>query len=132
VEEVLAVLENLATIGFIPASDLSRSRVFYAGTLGLTFVSEDGFALVFRAGDRMLRVVAAGEFTPQPFTVFGWEAPDIDATVDDLTARGVEFLRYPHIDQDERGIWIAPGGIRVAWFNDPDGNVLSLSAHHAA
>jgi catechol 2,3-dioxygenase-like lactoylglutathione lyase family enzyme len=125
----MTVLDGLATIAFVPSSDLTRSRVFYAGTLGLPFVRDDGFALVFQAGDRMLRVVAAGDFAPQPFTVLGWEAPDIDATVDDLTERGVEFVRYPHLEQDERGIWTAPGGDKVAWFTDPDGNVLSLSSH---
>ena len=123
------VLADLDTIAFVPSSDLSRSRVFYGGTLGLTFVREDGFAIVFQAGSRPLRVVAAGEFTPQPFTIFGWEAADLDAAVDDLTARGVEFLRYDHIEQDDRGIWLTPAGDRVAWFKDPDGNVLSLSWH---
>jgi catechol 2,3-dioxygenase-like lactoylglutathione lyase family enzyme len=125
------VLAELATVSFVPSSDLARSRVFYAGTLGLTFVREDAFALVFDAGGRTLRVVAAGEFTPQPFTVFGWEMSDVAAEVDDLTARGIEFLRYPHIEQDERGVWITPGGQQVAWFHDPDGNVLSLSSRVA-
>jgi catechol 2,3-dioxygenase-like lactoylglutathione lyase family enzyme len=125
------VLTDLDTVSFVPSSDLPRSRVFYAGTLGLTFLRDDGFALVFEAGARMLRVVNAGEFTPQPFTIFGWEAPDLAAEVDDLTARGVEFIRYAHFDQDDRGIWTAPGGDRVAWFHDPDGNVLSLSSHTA-
>ena len=122
-------MADLDTIAFVPSSDLSRSRVFYGGTLGLKFLREDGFAIVFEAGSRPLRVVAAGEFTPQPFTIFGWEAEDLAAAVDDLTARGVEFLRYDHIEQDERGIWLAPTGDQVAWFKDPDGNVLSLSWH---
>jgi catechol 2,3-dioxygenase-like lactoylglutathione lyase family enzyme len=126
---IVVVLADLETIAFLPSSDLARSRVFYGGTLGLTFVREDGFAIVFQVGSRLLRVVAAGEFTPQPFTVFGWVAPDLAAAIDDLTARGVEFLRYPHIEQDERGIWAAPTGDLVAWFEDPDGNVLSLSWH---
>jgi catechol 2,3-dioxygenase-like lactoylglutathione lyase family enzyme len=126
------VLADLETIAFVPSSDLARSRVFYAGTLGLKFVRDDGFALVFEAGSRPLRVVDAGEFTPQPFTIFGWDAADLPAAVDDLTARGVEFLRYDHIEQDERGIWMAPTGHRVAWFKDPDGNVLSLSSHSEA
>ena len=129
---IVGVLADLETIAFVPSSDLPRSRVFYGGTLGLTFLRDDGFALVFETGARMLRVVAAGDFTPQPFTVFGWEAPDLAATVDDLTARGVEFLRYGHIEQDERGIWMAPTGDQVAWFHDPDGNVLSLSFHAPA
>jgi catechol 2,3-dioxygenase-like lactoylglutathione lyase family enzyme len=123
------VLADLDTVAFVPSSDLARSRVFYAGTLGLTFVRDDGVALVFETNGRMLRVVDAGEFTPQPFTVFGWEADDIAATVDDLTARGVEFLRYDHFVQDDRGVWTSPGGDQVAWFRDPDDNVLSLSSH---
>ena len=125
----MSMLEGLATVAFVPSSDLTRSRVFYAGTLGLTFVNDDGFALVFDVGGQTMRVVNAGEFSPQPFTILGWDVPDIVATIDDLTARGVEFLRYSFMEQDERGIWTAPGGVRVAWFADPDGNVLSLSTH---
>jgi len=119
-------------IAFIPTLDAKAARVFYETTLGLTFEYDDNFALVFRVGASkiMLRVIRVqGDFTPQPFGIFGWESPDVAADVTTLTARGVEFLRFPYFEQDALGIWIAPNGNKVAWFKDPDGNTLSISSH---
>ena len=116
-------------IGFVPCTDRARARAFYEDTLGMALRKDDGFALVFGVGDRMLRVVGVGEFTPQPFTVLGWDVPDITVAVAELTAKGVEFLRYAHFEQDADGVWLAPSGDKVAWFHDPDGNVLSVSSH---
>jgi len=126
-------LTRVAPIAFIPTANPEAARAFYEHTLGLTFVSDDHFALVFRIGptQTMLRVVRTGDFTPAPFTIFGWEVDDIHATVAELSTRGVEFLRYSYFQQDEAGVWAAPNGDQVAWFNDPDGNTLSLS-HHVA
>ena len=121
------MIGDFATIGFVPSSDLERSRAFYVDTLGLRLTGSDDFAFSFDVAGQTLRVVAAGDFTPQPFTILGWEAPDVTAAVELLAARGVEFTRYPHFDQDELGIWTAPSGDRIAWFQDPDGNVLSFS-----
>jgi catechol 2,3-dioxygenase-like lactoylglutathione lyase family enzyme len=129
IDSVGPVIGELVPMCFVPSSDLDRSRPFYEDALGLPLIHSDGFALVFRVAGSNLRVVAAGEFTPQPFTIMGWEAPDMDWTVDRLTAAGVEFLRFDGMDQDDRGIWAAPNGDRVAWFADPDRNVLSLSCH---
>ena len=120
-------------IGFVPTRDAARARAFYAETLGLTFVVDDGFALVFRSGDNMIRIARAGEFTPAPYTILGWEVADIVAEVTALTAKGIAFARYPFLppDQvDELGIWSTPTGGKVAWFPDADGNTLSLSQHH--
>jgi predicted enzyme related to lactoylglutathione lyase len=76
----------------------------------------------------MLRVTPVGEHHPAPFTVLGWEVDSIQSTVERLTAAGVAFLRFPGMnDSDPLGIWNAPSGARIAWFNDPDGNVLSLT-----
>jgi predicted enzyme related to lactoylglutathione lyase len=73
-------------------------------------------------------VVKVGdELSPQPFTIFGWQVDDLDATLAALAERGIEFLRYDGMGQDDRGVWTAPGGTRIAWFNDPDGNNLSLN-----
>jgi len=119
-------------IGFIPTHDAEASRAFYEGTLGLKFVADDGFALVFRCGANMVRIARAGEFTPAPYTILGWEVADIVAEVAALSAAGVVFARYPFLPQeqvDALGIWTAPGGDRIAWFQDPDGNTLSLSQH---
>jgi catechol 2,3-dioxygenase-like lactoylglutathione lyase family enzyme len=119
-------------IAFIPTADAEAGLVFYKDTLGLTLVSDDQFALVFKIGphDTMLRVVRTQDnFTPAPFTIFGWESPNIEADVTALAARGVEFLRFSFFHQDALGIWTAPNGNKVAWFKDPDGNTLSLSCH---
>lgn len=118
-------------VAFIPTARPAAARAFYSETLGLMFVEEDAFALVFRIGSvhTMLRVVKLPSFTPAGFTIFGWESSDIEASVRDLAARGVAFLRFGHFEQDELGIWNAPGGARIAWFQDPDGNTLSLSQH---
>jgi catechol 2,3-dioxygenase-like lactoylglutathione lyase family enzyme len=127
-------LTTNAPIAFIPTTDAAAARTFYETALGLNFVSDDDFALVFRVGSSqtMLRVVCAPQpFTPNPFTIFGWEVDDIHATIADLTTRGVEFLRIGVFEQDPAGVWTAPGGTQVAWFKDPDGNTLSLSTHPA-
>ena len=126
------MLPTSPIIGFIPTKDADRSRVFYAETLGLHFISDDGFALVFRSGTNMIRIARAGDFTPAPFTILGWEVMDIVAEVTALTAAGIAFARYPFLPQDQvddHGIWTAPGGNKIAWFQDPDGNTLSLSQH---
>lgn len=126
-------LATINPIAFIPTNNTAAARTFYEQTLGLTFVSSDDFALVFRVGptQTMLRIVRTGPFTPQPFTIFGWEVPDVYAAVAELAAKGIEFLRFPSLQQDAHGVWTAPGGAHVAWFNDPDGNALSVSDHPA-
>ena len=120
-------------VAFIPTTKAKEARAFYEKTLGLRFESADEFAIVFRAGTEgiMLRVTIVQEFTPHPFTIFGWQVDDIVARVTELTAKGVEFARYGFLEQDKQGVWNAPGGTRVAWFKDPDGNTLSLSQHPA-
>lgn len=114
-------------VAFVPSRDLKRSRSFFAETLGLKLVSEDGFALLFDANGTALRVTAVPKFTPHPFTVLGWTVPDIQAAVTGLGKRGVAFERFDGMKQDPLGIWTAPGGAQVAWFKDPDGNVLSVT-----
>jgi catechol 2,3-dioxygenase-like lactoylglutathione lyase family enzyme len=121
------MLDSAPAIGFLPSTDLDRSRQFFAETLGLPLVEMSPFACVLRAGAGMLRVTKVNDLRPQPFTVFGWQVDDIDRAVTQLTAAGVRFLRYDGVDQDRQGIWTTPGGDRVAWFADPDGNTLSLT-----
>jgi catechol 2,3-dioxygenase-like lactoylglutathione lyase family enzyme len=116
-------------IGFVPTKDSARSREFYEGKLGFNFVSDDQFALVMQAGKSMIRIAKAGKFTPAQYTVMGWEVTDIEAVVKWLNGRGVSFEKYPFVQDQERGIWTTPNGDKVAWFKDPDGNVLSLSQH---
>jgi len=93
-------------------------------------VSEDPFAVVFDSNGNMIRLTKVNEFRPQPFTVLGWQVSDIVAAVKRLQGAGVTFERYGEfMQQDELGIWTAPGGAKVAWFQDPDGNTLSVSQH---
>jgi catechol 2,3-dioxygenase-like lactoylglutathione lyase family enzyme len=121
------VLSEARTVGFVPSTDLARSRAFYAGTLGLEVVGEDSFALVVRTADLTVRVTLVGKsFHVQPFTVLGWEVDDIHATIRFLAERNVAFVRVDGLDQDDDGVWTAPNGTQVAWFRDPDGNTLSL------
>jgi len=126
------MLSTTPIIGFIPTLDAERSRAFYEHTLGITFVADDGFALVFKSGSNMIRIARVQELTPAPYTILGWEITDIVAEVTALTAKGLVFARYPFLQPDQvdsLGIWSAPGGAKVAWFQDPDGNTLSLSQH---
>ncbi len=122
---------NGKLIGFAPITDGERAKAFYEGVLSLTFVADDGFAMVFRSSTNMVRLAKMPEVKPAQFTVMGWETETIVDDVQALTAKGVTFLRYGFMEQDALGIWTAPGGDRVAWFTDPDGNVLSLSQHVA-
>ena len=116
-------------IGFVPITDAERATEFYRDTLGLEFVQDDGFALIFGSGENMVRLAKMPAVTPAPFTILGWEANSIEEDVQALTARGVLFTRFGFLQQDALGIWTAPNGDKVAWFTDPDGNVLSLSQH---
>jgi catechol 2,3-dioxygenase-like lactoylglutathione lyase family enzyme len=114
-------------VAFVATSRPLEAARFYRDTLGLTLVEDSPFALVFDAFGTPLRVQKAAVVTPVPYTCFGLEVPDIERAVDHLAAAGIEAVRYEHFAQDARGIWSAPGGGRVFWFRDPDGNLLSLS-----
>jgi catechol 2,3-dioxygenase-like lactoylglutathione lyase family enzyme len=117
-------------IGFITIVDVARAKEFYRDTLGLRLVSEEPpYALVFDANGIMLRLGMGKERPPVPGTVLGWQVPDATAAVKDLEQAGVKFERYDFLKQDAQGIWTSPTGARVAWFKDPDGNVLSISEH---
>lgn len=120
-------LEGAHVMGFASTTDLARARAFFEQRLGLTCTHEDGFAAVFDANGTMVRVTLVPELQPAPFTILGWLVDDIGTTARDLAARGVAFLRFDGMDQDADGVWHAPGGDRVAWFHDPDGNTLSLT-----
>jgi catechol 2,3-dioxygenase-like lactoylglutathione lyase family enzyme len=124
-----SILGGSELIAFAPTTDPAKARSFYAEVLGLRLVSDETpFALVFDANGTMLRVTIVPERHPAPFTVLGWSVRDIVLTVEQLTAAGVVFQRYAGMnDADPHAIWNAPSGARVAWFKDPDGNVLSLT-----
>jgi catechol 2,3-dioxygenase-like lactoylglutathione lyase family enzyme len=121
------VLGGFDPIGFVHTTDVARAKAFYVDALGLEFVEESPFALVVRSGGTMIRVTPVETHVASPATVLGWSVPDIATVLDGLRERGVTAIRYDGLDQDDRGIWAAPGGARVAWFPDPDGNTLSLT-----
>jgi len=123
------MLSNARLIGFVPTRNADRARDFYESALGLRFLKDDTFALIMQSGESTVRIVRVGEFQPFPFTLLGWDVADIDAAVADLSGRGVQFQRYGFLEQSPAGIWTAPGAVKVAWFQDPDGNTLSISQH---
>lgn len=121
------MLNNEKIMSFVGVSDADKARAFYRDTLGLSLISEDGFALAFDVGGVMLRVTLVNEVRPQPYTVLGWQVKDATATARSLAKAGVPLERYAHVPQDDDGIWTAPGGAKIAWFKDPDGNILSIA-----
>jgi catechol 2,3-dioxygenase-like lactoylglutathione lyase family enzyme len=123
-------LHDQNMIGFVGTSDPNRARIFYRDKLGLPLVSEElPFALVFDANGVMLRVTVVPQVKVAGYTVLGWQVPDIVTAAKALSDAGVQFERYPGMEQDALGIWSSPGGAKVAWFKDPDGNTLSISQH---
>ncbi len=123
-------LSDYDIIAFVTIVNVARAKKFYAETLGLRLVSEEPpFALVFDANGIMLRLGMGKELPTADGTVLGWRVPDITAAVKDLKQAGVRFERYEYMKQDDWGIWTTPTGAKVAWFKDPDGNVLSISEH---
>jgi catechol 2,3-dioxygenase-like lactoylglutathione lyase family enzyme len=121
------MLESSPIIAFAAATDLNRARVFYEQVLGLSVAEHNDFVCVLDANGTMLRLTAVAEVRQAGYTVLGWKVTDIAAAVRGLASRGVLFLRYDGMDQDEDAVWTTPGGDKVAWFADPDGNVLSLT-----
>ena len=121
------MLGSSELVAFVATTDLDRARAFYGGVLGLAVVEESPFACVFDAHGTRLRVTPVAEIVTAPYTVLGWAVADIAATVRALGRAGVRFERFAGMDQDDLGVWTSPGGAKVAWFPDPDGNVLSLT-----
>lgn len=112
---------------FLATANAERSRAFYERVLGLDFVADELPALVFQVGHSMLRIQKVDRVHKVPYTVLGWSVPDIQRSVHQLRAAGVVFQRYEGMTQDNDGIWHAPSGALVAWFQDPDGHTLSLT-----
>ena len=125
------MLSDAPLMAFIPVTDPAAARRFYETTLGLDVVEESPHAVVLDAMGTMLRLTPVGDLLVQPFTIAGWQVRYIGRVVDGLSALGVAFTRYEGMEQDDRGIWTTPGGDRVAWFTDPDGNTLSLTSFAA-
>jgi catechol 2,3-dioxygenase-like lactoylglutathione lyase family enzyme len=115
-------------VAFINVADRDRALSFYRGVLGLELHSSDSFGDFVQMEGALLRITVLPDHEAHPHPVLGWNVPDIVATATSLRARGVAFTIYEGMGQDDLGIWTAPGGqAKVAFFADPDGNVLSLS-----
>jgi predicted enzyme related to lactoylglutathione lyase len=115
-------------MAFVPTNDMAEARAFYERVLGLRVEGEDGFAVsVLAAGDIRIRLTKIADHKPVSFTILGWETDNIDEAVSDLESRGIAFSQYGLPGQNARGIWSSPSGAKIAWFRDPDGNILSLT-----
>ncbi len=114
-------------VSFVPSTDLDVSEMFYVDTLEFRKLGRDAFVLVIDGGGGApVRITLVQSREETGYTALGWRVPDLDATVERLRDKGVDFTRYNGMDQDEHDAWTAPDGVRVAWFRDPHGNVLSL------
>ena len=120
------MLANARIGSFVASADVTRAREFYENVLGLEFVREEPYALVFNSNGTTLRIQKVSEVVVAPYTAIGWHVNDISSVVSGLKERGVEFIFIEGFGQDELGIVTFPGGAKVAWFKDPDGNTLSL------
>jgi len=126
------MLDQKKLVAFIPSGDPKKAKSFFVDVLGLRLVSEDSFAVVLDSGGiavRLVDVSSVKNFRPATFTILGWNVDDIQHTVRGLRERGATFERYPGMSQDDLGVWTSPSDAKVAWFKDPDGNVLSVSEH---
>ncbi len=117
------MLGSAEVLAFVPATDLTRARHFYEEVLGRTVREFTPYALVLDG----IRITLVPQFTPQPFTVLGWAVSDLRGALAVLAGKGVVFLRYDGMGQDSDSVWTTPAGDLVAWFQDPDGNTLSIT-----
>jgi catechol 2,3-dioxygenase-like lactoylglutathione lyase family enzyme len=121
------MLGKSKVVAFVATSKPDDAKRFYEQTLGLRLVTDDEFALVFDANGVMLRVQKVKEHAPPNYTSLGWDVGDINASVQELLSKGVRCERSEWLKQDESGVWTSPSGGKIAWFKDPDGNILSLT-----
>lgn len=114
-------------VAFVATARPDEARTFYRDVLGLRLAEEIPFAIIFDCNGTMLRVAKVDVVTPTTNAILGWSVPDIDKAMRDLTAKGIHFEYYAGLNDPETGIWTTARNDRVAWFKDPDGNLLSLT-----
>jgi catechol 2,3-dioxygenase-like lactoylglutathione lyase family enzyme len=121
------MLGDQELMAFVATAKPAEALAFYRDVLGLALVYEDPFAIVFKTPNATLRVQKTGQHQPLPYTSLGWKVGDINATVARLAAQNVPAERFAGLEQSDAGVWTSPSGAKIAWFKDPDGNVLSLT-----
>jgi catechol 2,3-dioxygenase-like lactoylglutathione lyase family enzyme len=121
------MLNAAKPVSFIATANPTAAKKFYSGVLGLMLVEDSPFAIVFDMNGTMLRVQKVRQVSPAAYTALGWEVTDIRKSVERLRSKGVRFEFYQGMPQDEFGVWTSPSGAQVAWFKDPDSNILSLT-----
>jgi catechol 2,3-dioxygenase-like lactoylglutathione lyase family enzyme len=121
-------LKGSSIMGFAVTTDAEACRAFYSGKLGLRVVEEDAMAIMFESEGGIIRIQKGTTHEPRPYTVLGWRVPNMRTAVARLAAAGVVVERYEWMaQQDKSGVATFPNGDMVAWFKDPDGNVLSVA-----
>lgn len=123
----MTLFDRGTPVAFVYTSDVERSIAWYRDVLGAAVREHDDYGAYLTGGAGLLRITALPALTPSEHPVVGWEVTDLAAWADALESHGVRFTSYDGMGQDERGIWTGPDGSRLAWFADPDGNVLMLS-----
>jgi catechol 2,3-dioxygenase-like lactoylglutathione lyase family enzyme len=126
------MLEKATITAFLATANPKSAKKFYETILGHRLLTDDEFALAFDCNGIQLRIQKVEKLLPDSFTALGWQVEDIRKAVVGLSKRGVSFERYTFLQQDELGVWLAPSGTKVAWFKDPDGNLLSLAENQSA
>ncbi|MEO6721875.1 MAG: hypothetical protein ABIN67_16020 [Ferruginibacter sp.] len=116
---------------FVPTTKPGKAKLFYKDTLGLKLLSEDNYALEFEANGTLLRVTIVQELKSQAFTVLGWNVDNIVSIIKSLNEKNIFCEKYNFLEQDDLGVWTSPSGAKVAWFKDPDDNILSLTEQHS-
>jgi catechol 2,3-dioxygenase-like lactoylglutathione lyase family enzyme len=119
------MFKNTKAYSGFAVDDIAKAREFYGDTLGIATSEEHGLLTLHLGGGRDTLVYPKPDHEPANYTILNFPVDDIDAAVDELTARGVSFERYEGFDQDEKGVF-RDAGPDIAWFTDPAGNVLSV------
>lgn len=123
----MSITERSKAVGFLYTADVDRSMAWYRDVLGATVRDRDDYGAFLESAGALLRVTALPDFTPSEHPVAGWEVLDLAKVGEALRGHGVHFTVYEGLGQDEGGIVTSADGGRMAWFSDPDGNVLMLS-----
>jgi len=125
------MLANEKLEAFLATADAGRARAFFEGVLGLTFVEDNEYLVMFETDSARLNLQKTDVVKPPFGTALGWHVKNLRESVKGLAARGVHFERFEGMAQDDLAIWSPQPGTGVAWFKDPDGNLLSLSQSRA-